>query len=73
MTAKKSYDAQFKTNVAFEAIKGEKTYVEIAAAHNIPKTNVKEWHDKLEASTADSSCKCNLPYYIIIPILFSNN
>jgi transposase len=46
--SKKSYNAQFKTNVAIEAIKGEKSYVEIASAHNIPKTNVKEWHDKLQ-------------------------
>jgi hypothetical protein len=38
MTKKlKNYDAKLKAEVALEAHKGEKSLVEICAAHNLPK------------------------------------
>jgi len=54
MTKKlRSYDAKLKAEVALKAHKGEKSLIEICAAHNLPKTNVRDWENKLiaEAST----------------------
>jgi transposase-like protein len=54
MTRKlKNYDSKLKAEVAIEAIKGKKSLVEICATHNLPKTNVRDWENKLisEASS----------------------
>ena len=55
MTTKKlkSYNAKLKAEIALELYKGEKSLVEICAAHNLPKTNVRDWENKLitEASS----------------------
>ena len=54
MTRKlKNYDAKLKAEVALEAYKGEKSLVEICAAHNLPKSNIRDWENKLitEASS----------------------
>lgn len=51
--AHKSYEAKLKANVAIEVLKNDSNILEICKKHNIPKTNVIEWRDKLveEAKT----------------------
>ena len=44
---KKKYDAKFKSSIAIEAIKNKKSFTELAAENKIPKSNIKEWQDKL--------------------------
>jgi transposase-like protein len=49
----KNYEAKLKANVAIEVLKNDSDILEICKKHNIPKTNVIEWRDKLveEAKT----------------------
>ncbi len=43
----KNYDAGFKAKVAIEALKGDKSNVELCAEYKIPNTNLYDWKDKL--------------------------
>lgn len=47
---KKNYSAEFKAKIALESLNANKTLVEIAASHNVPTTNVKDWQNKLKES-----------------------
>ena len=44
---KSSYDNSFKVKVAIEAIKGDKTYEEIASTFGIAKSLITKWRDGL--------------------------
>ena len=41
--ARKKFSAEFKTNVAFELIKGELTVAELASKYEVHPTQMKEW------------------------------
>lgn len=43
----KTYDAKFKAKIALEAISSSKDLIEISAAHNVPKSTIIEWKDRL--------------------------
>ena len=43
----KTYDPQLKAKVALEAIVGKKQLIKISTEHNISKTAICEWRDKL--------------------------
>lgn len=43
----KVYDPKFKAKVAIEALKGEASILEISKSHNVAKTNVLDWKNKL--------------------------
>ena len=43
----KTYDAKFKAKVAIEAISTSKELIELSVAHNVPKTTIIEWKEKL--------------------------
>ena len=47
MVKKTSYDGVFKFKVSLEAIKGEKTYEEIATEYGIAKSLISKWRDEL--------------------------
>lgn len=49
----KTYDSQLKAKVALEAIEGKKELIEISAEHNISKTTICKWRDKLVNEAAD--------------------
>jgi transposase len=48
----KSYDSHLKAKVAIAALKGESSILEICKEHNIPKTNVLDWKNKLVEEAA---------------------
>jgi transposase-like protein len=41
--ARKQYSAEFKTKIALEAIKGQKTINEIASTHELHPTQITQW------------------------------
>jgi transposase len=43
----KTYDAKFKARIALEAISSSKELVELSAAHNVPKSTIAEWKERL--------------------------
>ena len=43
----KIYDAKLKAKVALEAVAGRKELIEISTEHNVSKTTICEWRDKL--------------------------
>lgn len=43
----KTYEARLKAKVALEAYSGKKELIEISTEHNISKTTICEWRDKL--------------------------
>jgi len=43
----RGYDCKFKAEMAISALNETKSIVEICAEHNVPKTTVIEWRDKL--------------------------
>lgn len=47
MVKKTSYDNGFKFKVALAAIKGDKTYEEIATEFSISKSAISKWRDEL--------------------------
>jgi transposase-like protein len=47
MARKSNYENGFKFKVALEAIKGEKTYEEIATEFNVSKSLISKWRDEL--------------------------
>ncbi len=50
---KKSYDSKFKSRVALEALRGEKSIAEIAGEYNIHPNLVAQWKKKLLEASAD--------------------
>jgi len=44
---KKTYGSKFKSQVALEAIRGDKTIAEIAGEYNIHPNQVSQWKKKL--------------------------
>ena len=49
----KTYDSRLKAKVALEALIGQKELIEISAEHNISKTTICEWRDKLATQAED--------------------
>ncbi len=49
----KSYDAKLKAKVAIEAIASKKELIEISTEHNISKTTICEWRDKLISEASE--------------------
>lgn len=47
MARKSNYENSFKFKVALEAIKGDKTYEEIATEFNVSKSLISKWRDEL--------------------------
>jgi transposase len=47
MAKRSNYDNNFKFKVALEALKGDKTYEEIATAFNVSKSLISKWRDEL--------------------------
>lgn len=47
MRMKKNHDSKFKARVALEAIKGEKTIVEIASEYKVHPNQVGQWKKKM--------------------------
>ena len=43
----KTYDAKFTAKVAVESIRASKELMELSAAHNVPKTTIVEWKERL--------------------------
>lgn len=50
-TKHKKYEARLKAKIACDALKGESSILTLCTEHNIPKTNVLEWRDKLIAES----------------------
>ena len=50
---KKSYDSEFKSRVALEALRGKQTVAEIAGKYQIHPNLVQQWKKKLQASASD--------------------
>jgi len=50
---KKSYDSNFKSKVALEAVQGQRTLAEIAGDYNIHPNLVAQWKKKLLESLPD--------------------
>lgn len=49
---RQNHSLAFKAKVALDAIKGEKTLIELAQAHDVHPNQVKQWRDQLlEAAT----------------------
>ncbi|MEB3295497.1 MAG: IS3 family transposase [Synechococcales bacterium] len=56
--ARKQYSAEFKTKIALEAIKGQKTINEMASAHELHPTQITQWEKQaLESIPAAFSSK----------------
>jgi len=49
----RSYDSRFKAVVAISALSNEKSLVELCSEHNVPKSNVIEWRDKLISEASE--------------------
>jgi transposase len=49
----RGYDCKFKAEMAISALNDTKSIVELCAEHNVPKTNVLEWRDKLIAEAGE--------------------
>jgi transposase-like protein len=47
MARKSNYENSFKFKVALEAIKGDRTYEEIATEFNVSKSLISKWRDEL--------------------------
>jgi transposase-like protein len=52
--ARKQYSAEFKTKVALEAIKGQKTINEIASAYELHPTQITQWKKQALESIPDA-------------------
>lgn len=50
---KKTYGSKFKSQIALEAIRGDKTIAEIAGEYNIHPNLVSQWKKKLMKGSAD--------------------
>jgi|688.fasta_scaffold2064367_2 transposase len=49
----KQYDAKLKAKIAIDALKADKTVLELCTQHNIPKANLHDWKNKLIASAEE--------------------
>lgn len=47
MAKRSSYENGFKFKVALEAIRGDKTYEELATEYNVAKSLISKWRDEL--------------------------
>ncbi len=47
MSKRRNHDAAFKARVALEAVKGERTVSELAAAHGVHPTMIHQWKRSL--------------------------
>jgi transposase len=47
MAKRSSYENGFKSKVALEAIRGDKTYEELATEYNVAKSLISKWRDEL--------------------------
>ncbi len=47
MKKRKAYDDQFKTRVAFETVKGEKTIAQVASEYGVHPNQVRQWKEHL--------------------------
>jgi len=61
MSKRTSYDNGFKFKVAIAAIKGDKTYEEIATEFGIAKSCITKWRDELLKNGASIYSKDNKP------------
>jgi transposase len=50
---KKSFSAQFKSKVALEAVKGNKTVNELASEFGVHPTQIKSWKEELQKGATD--------------------
>lgn len=50
---KKTYGCKFKSQVALEALRGERTIAEIAGEHNIHPNLVSQWKNKLLSEASE--------------------
>lgn len=50
---KKSFSAQFKSKVALEAVKGNKTVNELASEFGVHPTQIKSWKEELQNGATD--------------------
>ena len=53
MSKRRNHDAAFKARVALEALKGERTVSELAAAYEVHPTMVNNWKRQLLAGASD--------------------
>jgi transposase-like protein len=49
---RKHYSADFKARVALEAVRGERTIIEIASAHSVHPNQVTQWKKLLEGEAS---------------------
>ena len=57
MSKRRNHDAAFKTRVALEALKGERTVSELAAAYEVHIMMIHQWSEPLCAiDGVDGSC-----------------
>ena len=49
----KAYDSRFKSSIAISALSEAKSLLEIGSEHNVPKSNIIEWRDKLIACSPE--------------------
>jgi len=49
----KAYDSRFKASIAISALSEAKSLLEIGSEHNVPKSNIIEWRDKLIAGSPE--------------------
>ena len=50
---KKTYSSKFKSQIALEAIRGDKTIAQIASEHNLHPNQVSQWKKKLLQDASD--------------------
>jgi len=50
---KKAYSSKFKSQIALEAIRGDKTIAQIASEHNLHPNQVSQWKKKLLQDASD--------------------
>ena len=50
---KKTYSSKFKSQIALEAIRGDKTIAQIASEHNLHPNQVIQWKKKLLQDASD--------------------
>lgn len=53
MTKRRQYTAQFKFQVALDALKGMQTINEVASAYEVHPTQVKQWKKQLQEQGAE--------------------
>lgn len=59
MAKNKNYSSQFKSKVALEALKGDKTIVEIAQKYSVHPNQVGQWRKQLIENSSSAFDKAN--------------